>query len=97
MPQRSVDMRSHVQKLSHCFNAVLSLRSREVESVSIMVCSPGVNQDGRRDSLQGVGCGKEVLNYWINVCTGRWVSLEAASTSMFSTSGMRFMDAWIFA
>ena len=26
-----VGMRSHTQKVSHCFHAVLSLRSREVE------------------------------------------------------------------
>ena len=31
----SVGMRSHVQKVSHCFHAVLSLCSREVERRSV--------------------------------------------------------------
>ena len=41
--------------------------------------------------------GKVVLKYLINAGTGRCVSLEAASDSMFSTPGMREMDAWILA
>ena len=65
--------------------------------VSSMVCSLGVTPDGRRYSLQGVGCGKEVLNDFINTGTGRCVSLKAASDLMFSTTGMQDMDAWIFA
>ena len=62
-----------------------------------MVCSLFVTPDGRRDSRQGVVCGNEVLNNWRNLCTSRWVSLEDMSASMFSTPGMRLMDAWIFA
>ena len=31
MPRRLVGMRNHVQKVSHCFHVVLSLRGREVE------------------------------------------------------------------
>ena len=61
-----------------------------------IICSLGVTPDGRRDSLQGVGCGKEVLKYLRNTCTGRWVIHEAALASIFSTPGMRLMDAWIF-
>ena len=56
-----------------------------------IVCSLGITPDGRRDSRQGVGCGKEVLKDLRNAYTGRWVSREAASASMFSTPGMRFM------
>ena len=57
-----------------------------------MVCSLGVNPDDRRDSRQGVSCGKEVLNDLRNTGTGRCVSLEAASALMFSTPGMREME-----
>ena len=61
-----------------------------------MVYSLGVTTDVRRDSRQGVGCGKEALNDFINVGTSRCVSLEYASASMFSTPVMWEMDAWIF-
>ena len=61
-----------------------------------MVCSLGVNPDDRRDSRQGVSCGKEVLNDLRNTGTGRCVSLEAASAAMFSTLEMLVMDAWVF-
>ena len=43
-----------------------------------MLYSLGVTLDGGRDSRQGVGCGKEELNDFINAVTGRRVSLEAA-------------------
>ena len=39
--------------------------------VSSMVCSIGVNQDGRRDSRQGAICEKEMLNDLRNAGTGR--------------------------
>ena len=65
--------------------------------MSSIVCSLGVTPDGRRDSRQGVGCGKEVLKDLRKACTGRCVSREAASASMFSTPGMRLMDACILA
>ena len=35
MPCRSVGMRSHAQKVSHCFHTVFSLCSREVERPSV--------------------------------------------------------------
>ena len=62
-----------------------------------MVCSLGVTPDGRRDSRQGIGCGKEVLKYFRNLGTGRCVSLKSASVSVLSTPGIWEMDAWIFA
>ena len=65
--------------------------------MSSIVCSLGVTPDGRRDIRQGVGCGKEVLQDLRKACTGRCVSQEAASASMFSTPGMRLMDACILA
>ena len=65
--------------------------------MSSIVCSLGVTPDGRRDSRQGVGCGKEVLKDLRKECTGRCVSHEAASASMFSTPGMRLMDTCILA
>ena len=65
--------------------------------MSSIVCSLGVTPDGRRNSRQGFGCGKEVLKDLRNACTGRWVSREAALASMFSTPGMRLMDACILA
>ena len=65
--------------------------------MSSIVCSLGVTPDGRRDSRQGVGCGNEVLKDLRKACTGRCVSREAASDSMFSTPGMRLMDACILA
>ena len=46
--------------------------------VRSMVYSLGVTTDVRRDSRQGVGCGNEELNDFINAVTGRHVSLEAA-------------------
>ena len=51
--------------------------------VRIMVCSLGITPDGKRYICQRVGCGKKVLKNWRNVCTGRWISLEAAYASMF--------------
>ena len=51
----------------------------------------------RRDSRQGVGCGKELLKDLRKACTGMCVIREAASASMFSTPGMRLMDACILA
>ena len=46
---------------------VVLAKARSVEDfgdcfVSIMVCSLSVTPDGRMDSRQSVGCGKEVLN-----------------------------------
>ena len=65
--------------------------------MSSIVCSLGVTPDVRRDSRQGVGCGKEVLKDLRKACTGRCVSRKDASASMFSTPGMRLMDACILA
>ena len=62
-----------------------------------MVCSLCVTPYGSRGSLQGISCGREVLNNLINAGTGRCVSLGAAYASMFSTLVMRVMDACIFA
>ena len=47
--------------------------------MSSIVCSLSVTPDGRRDSRQVVGCGKEVLKDLSKSCTGRCVSREAAS------------------
>ena len=65
--------------------------------MSSIICSLGVTPDVRRDSCQVVGCGKEVLKYLRNACTGRCVSCVAALASMFYTPVMRLMDAWILA
>ena len=93
-------MRSHAQKASHFSKPCYLAESGSVEAlgdcfVSSIVCSPVVTPDGRRDSLQGVGCGKVVLKCLINMGTGRYIILEDASASMFSTPVMRDMDAWI--
>ena len=39
--------------------------------VGSMLCTFGVTPDVRRDSRQGISCGKEVLNELRNVGTGR--------------------------
>ena len=44
-----------------------------------------------------MGFGKVLLKYLRNAGPVRCVSIEAASDSMFSTLGMRVMDAWILA
>ena len=62
-----------------------------------MVCSLCVTLYGRRDSRQGVSCGKEVLKNLRYAGTGRCVSIKAAPASMFSTPGMRVMHTWICA
>ena len=95
-------MRRHAQKAPHCFHAVLSLHSLEVEtlgdcSVSSIVCSHGVTPYGKRDSRQGMGCDKVVLKCLRKAGTVMWVSRDAKSASMLSTPEMQDMDAWICA